>query len=246
MSRLIRGSMIALLLTGGMLTLASRRASAQTPPLPPHLTVTGQGIVTSRPDLALVTLGASVRRPTAAQALDRANTVVAAVNEVLRAQGIAERDITTRQFNLSAEYGRGDGNSPPPVVGWRAVNLLTIKVRDFSKVGPLIDAAAGAMGDDGQISGISFTIEDTSALARQARDAAIADARERAQQMAAAAGVRLVRILSITETSAPPSTPQASLAAAPGVAAARASAPTDISPGEQSLGVTVEIVYEIQ
>lgn len=223
---------------------ASRSAAAQEPEVP-RLFVRGQGTVSVRPDLAVVTLGAVVRRDTAGEAYDQANTLIAAVNEVLRAQGIAERDVTTRQFSLSPEFGRPQSDGPAPVVGWRATNLLSIKIRDFTRIGPVIDGAARVLGNDAQISGISFTVENTDTVARQARDQAIADARERAEQMATAAGVRLVRILSINETSAPPPTPTQfaapAPAAAPGVRAA-----AEVTPGEQNLTVTVEIVYEIQ
>ncbi len=223
---------------------ASRSAAAQEPEVP-RLFVHGQGTVSMRPDLAVVTLGAVVRRDAAGEAYDQANTLIAAVNEVLRAQGIAERDVTTRQFSLSPEFGRPQGDAPAPIVAWRAVNLLSIRLRDFARIGATIDAAARVLGNDAQISGISFTVEDTDAIARQARDQAIANARERAQQLAAAAGVRLVRILSITETSAPPPTPVARLTA-PAPAGVAASQVAEVAPGEQNLIVTVEIVYEIQ
>jgi uncharacterized protein YggE len=166
------------------------------------------------------------------------------VQELLRAQGIAERDIATRQLNLSPEFGRPAEGQAAPLVGWRATNILSVKIRDFARIGAIIDGAARILGNDAQISGIGFVVEDTDAIARRARDAAIADARDRAQQIAAAAGVRLVRILSITETSAPPPTPQAFAAPAPAPVAAARAAP-DVAPGEQNLTVTVEIVYEI-
>jgi uncharacterized protein YggE len=132
------------------------------------------------------------------------------------------------------------------VVAWRATQLLTIKIRDFTKIGPVIDGGAAVLGNDAQISGIGFSVENTDTVARQARDAAIANAKDHAQQIAEAAGVRLVRILSISETSAPPPAPVAFGAGQSGVvAAAPARAVADVAPGEQNITVTVQITYEI-
>ena len=219
-------------------------ASAQEPEVP-RLHVRGQGTVSARPDVAIVTMGAVVRRESAGDAFDQANSLIASLNQFLRAQGVPERDVTTRQFSLSPEFGRPQGDAPAPIVAWRAVNLLSIRLRDFGRIGVIIDGAARVLGNDAQISGISFTVEDTDAITSQARDQAIANARERAQQIAAAAGVRLVRILSITETSSPPPTPVARLAA-PAAAGVAASQVAEVAPGEQNLIVTVEIVFEIQ
>jgi len=209
------------------------------------LTVRGQGTVSVRPDVALVTMGASVRRETAQEAFDAANTAVAGLTAFLRAQGVAERDIATRQFSLSPEFGRQTGDQPAPIVAWRSVNTVSVKMRDFATIGGIIDGAVRILGVDAQVSGISFTVENTDAVARQARDQAIANARERAQQIATAAGVRLIRIISITETSAPPPTPQAFDVGVRAPAAAPVAQRAEVAPGEQNITVTVEIVYEI-
>ncbi len=120
--------------------------------------------------------------------------------------------------------------------------MLSIKIRDFAKIGPVIDASAAILGNEAQISGISFTLENSEAAARQARDAAIADARARAQQIAQAAGVQLVRVLSINETSSP----SAPVVRAATAAVAAAPAPAEVSSGELTISVSVEIVYEIE
>lgn len=236
-------TLIPLLAVGALLVVVGMpRAAAAADDGPPRLTVRGQGVVSVRPDVAVLTMGASVRRETAAAAFEQSNTLIAALTQTLREQGIAERDIQTRQFNLSPEFGRAPENGAAPIVGWRSVNLLSIKVRDFTKIGAVIDSGARILGNDAQISGVLFSVEDTEAVARQARAAAIANARQQADQMAAAASVRIVRILSITETSAPPPPPQPFAAPTAGVALARGA---EVSPGEQSITVSVEIVYEI-
>ncbi|MGH2600951.1 MAG: SIMPL domain-containing protein [Dehalococcoidia bacterium] len=232
---------LALALLGAVVAWP-RGAAAQEAPPTPQLSVSGQGTVSVRPDVAIVAMGAAVRRDNAQEAFDQANALAGSLTQFLRGQGVAERDITTRQFNLSPEFGRQEGDAPRPIVAWRAANLLSVKIRDFSTIGATIDGAIRILGSDAQLSGISFTIEDTDTVARQARDEAIANAKQRAEQMAEAAGVRLVRILSITETSAPPPRP-VPVAAAPAVADRSVAA--EVAPGEQNITVTVEIVYEI-
>jgi uncharacterized protein YggE len=233
---------LALALLGAVVAWP-RGAVAQEAPPTPQLSVNGRGTVSVRPDVAIVAMGAAVRRENAQEAFDQANTLAGSLTQLLRAQGIAEGDITTRQFSLSPEMGRQQGDAPAPIVAWRATNLLSVKIRDFSTIGATIDGAIRILGSDAQLSGISFTVEDTDTVARQARDQAIANARQRAEQIATAAGVRLVRILSITETSAPPPRPVPVAAAAPAVA--ERSAAAEVAPGEQDITVTVEIVYEI-
>ena len=232
--------LVALAIASALFALP-RAVSAQEPETP-QLTVRGQGVVTARPDVAIITMGAVVRRETAQQAFNDANTLVGSLTQLLRSQGIAERDITTRQFSLSPEFTRGEGDVAPRLVAWRSSNIVSVKVRDFSTIGAVIDGAVQILGSDAQISGITFTVENTDAVAAQAREQAVADARAHAEQLAAAAGVRLIRILSITETSAPPPTPVAA-DVAPAPVAARAVA--EVAPGEQRIVVSVEIVYEI-
>ena len=188
-----------------------------------------------------------MRREAAGDAFNRAEELIAALTESLKADGVAERDIQTRQFNLNPEFGRSTDNSPPPVVGWRAVHLVSVKLRDFAKIGTTIDRAVRALGPDATIQGINFAIEDTNALAAQARDAAIADARQKAEALASRIGVRVGRLVFIQETSAPPPSPVRAFDGA-GIAAAvpAPSQAASISPGEQSLTVTVECVFEIE
>lgn len=229
---------LALAVAGAFLTMPGD-ASAQQPETP-QIRVQGQGSVSVRPDVAIITLGAAVRRETAQQAFEDANTLVGSLTQFLRAQGIAERDITTRQFSLSPEFNRPEGDAAPRIVAWRGTNLVSVKIRDFTTIGTVIDGAVRILGNDAQVSGIIFTVEDSDAAARQARQQAIAEARDHAEQIAAAAGVRLVRILSITETSSPPPMPVPLAAAAPAMRAV-----AEVAPGEQSISVSVEIVYEI-
>lgn len=228
----------------GAVFMAGGRASAQTGDQnpTPRIVVQGQGIVSTKPDLAILVIGATVRADNAADAFNRAEQRVSALTDALKADGVPDSDIQTRQFSLNPEFGRSDNNNPPPLTGWRATHTVAVKLRDFSTIGKVIDDAVAALGGDATIQGISFTIENSTAAAAQARTAAIHDAQTKAQQMASDAGVTLGRILLITETSAPPPTPlRADVAAAPAAAQV-----AQISPGEMNVTVTVQVTFAIQ
>jgi len=237
--RILGVALAALVLAGGN---AARPARADDQPT--GIRVRGQGVVSARPDIALLSIGASVRRDTAGAAFERAESLVAGLTESLKASGVSDSDIQTRQFNLNPEFGRGDSNNPPPVVGWRAVHTLSVKIRDFSRIGRTVDNAVTVLGNDVLMQGISFSIEDTDALARQARAQAIQNARTNAEDMAARAGVRLGRISYIQETSAPPPSPVREAAVAASFAAAPAGA--QVSPGELTINVSVEMIFGIE
>lgn len=243
--RLLSPIFIALIAVAG---LAGPPAHAEEQPARIH--VRGQAVVAAPPDVAFLTLGASVHRPTAGEAFTRAEELVAALTASLRANGVAERDIQTRQFSLSPEYGRSVGDRPPPIVGWRAIHTLTAKLRDFARIGTTIDQAVGALGDEALVQGIQFAIEDTNALAARARAEAVADARRKAEDLATRAGVRLGRLLLLQEVSSPPPTPTREAALARSVTAlppaAGQGASVDISPGELRITVEIEAIFAIE
>jgi len=237
---LVPAALAALMVAGGF-GVTARPARAQEQPT--GIRVTGRGTVSARPDVAFLTIGATVRRETPGAAFERAEQLIGALVMSLRANGVEERDIQDRQFSLTPEFGRAAEGQPPPVVAWRAVHLVTVKIRAFDRIGRIVGDAVAALGDEATIQGLSFGIENTEALAAQARVAAIDNARAIAEQMAARAGVRVGRVVYMQETSAPPPTPMVRVAAPVPVAATAFEA--QVSPGELSVTVTVEMIFEI-
>jgi hypothetical protein len=125
------------------------------------------------------------------------------------------------------------------ISGYQVSNIVTATMHDIGSSGAVIDAAAEAAGDAVRVQQLSFSIADDSALRAQARAAAVTQAKEKAKQLADAAGVSLGPLLSITEgTSTPPPIPYAAQAS-------RAMADVPIEPGTQDLRVTVDLVYAV-
>lgn len=203
------------------------------------ITVSGRGTATGTPDTADVWIGVQSEARTANAALDGANESAAALLAVLEGAGIDEADIRTTSVSLYPRYD----NSGRLIVGYVASNDLTVTVRELDRLGRVLDAATGLVGDNIRIGGVSLYIDDTDTLESEARADAIADARQSADEYAAAAGVEVGQVLSISEVTTPvvPSPYAYDLADAEGGRADE----VPIAPGSQELELSVTVVYEI-
>jgi len=169
----------------------------------PAIVVSGEGDAAIAPDLAIVSLGVAETRKTAREALDVANAAMSAVIDALKKQGISPRDLQTSGLSIQAQYNypqNEDGTPKPPVLtGYLVSNTLTVRIRDLAKVGAVIDQAVTLGVNQG--GDIRFSNEDPAKTVTEARKEAVKDAITKAQTLADAAGVKLGRILEITESS---------------------------------------------
>ncbi|MCU1468015.1 MAG: hypothetical protein JWM72_3943 [Actinomycetia bacterium] len=200
----------------------------------PSINVAGHGEVSGTPDVMTVTMGVQTIDPSAQAALqhdnDRANQLVSA----LKAQGVAAKDIQTIDLNVSPNFDKSF-----KVTGYSASNTVSAKLRDLSKAGEVIDAAALTVGDDIRLQGVSFSIDNTSALVAKARADAVRDALAQGGQLAQAAGVKLGAIRTIDDTGTQLPQPRF-LNGSTGH-----SADVPISPGTQQLSVDVTVVFDL-
>lgn len=198
----------ALLLGAGTLpasaqTEAPREDAAKTPHegKPHHamarLTVTAEGQSSAQPDLATISLGVSVQAETAAAAMSENATRQQAVIDKLKAEGIEPRDIQTSGLSLSPVQNYSQDGKPPVITGYMAQNMVTLRVRDLSRLGPVLDMLVEAGANE--INGISFTREDTTEAEDAARTNAVAAARHKAEVMAEAAGMKLGRLIALSD-----------------------------------------------
>jgi hypothetical protein len=174
---------------------------AQTEPdQPATLTVHGEGEVSSAPDIATIRTGVETEAKTAAEALAANSAAAVRMIETLKSGGVDAKDIQTGQLSVQPVYADMQHARPgegPKVIGYRVVNEVTVTVRDLEALGRLLDRVVQAGAN--RIDSIGFGLEDGAAQADEARRRAVADARRRAEVLAEAAGVRLARILSISE-----------------------------------------------
>ena len=220
-------------LAGGLSALGLQGAPT---PAVASLYVVGTGSVSLVPDIARISIGVETTLPTAQAAVAETNQKQNAILDALKAKGVEAKDLRTLDFSVNVDQrSRPDGTVE--IRGYRAANTVQVTVRNVTQVGALLDAAVSAGANN--IYGISFGIADTEKAQADARDKAIANARVKADAMAKAAGVKLGKVLNISELSSSVPTPRIGIALE-----ARASAPIEV--GESQISVQVQITFAIE
>jgi uncharacterized protein len=206
-----------------------------------RLDVSATGEVTRVPDIATISAGVTTRAATARAALQQAANRMARVRAELKRAGVEDRDIQTSNISLNPEY-RYVENQPPRIVGYSASNQLSVRFRDIANAGAILDAlvAEGA----NQINGPTLSIDKPEAALDEARAKAVAMGRARAELYARALGLRVVRVVIVSESGGSyPVPPPMPMMMARGEAA---SVDTKVDPGEQRLQVTLGMTFELQ
>ena len=226
-----------------LFALPAASAAAQNPASPPALSgtrldIAAAGEVTRVPDIVRVTAGVATQAPTAAEALRQNAALMARVRAALARAGIADRDIQTQSLALSAIYRQGD-YAREQITGYRASNNLIIRFRDVGGAGPVLDALVAAGVNE--IRGPMLAFDNPEAARDEARAIAIATARTRAELYAQALGMRVKRVVSVSEPAQYGMDPMA------GVANMEASnASTAIDPGGRRLAALVNVTFELE
>jgi hypothetical protein len=215
-------------------------ALAQTDKAPRSLALAGHGEVRVAPDVAVVTLGVTSQGESAAAALGANTAAMQAVFAALKSAGVADKDVQTSGFSVQPRYDYGSGGTAPRLAGYEVANTVTVTVRRLDGLGDLLDRVVAAGSN--QIHGIQFLLARPDAAADEARRLAVEDARRKAKLYAAAAGLRLGEVLSISEGAAPPPLPiRAGM-----LRADAAAADVPVAAGEQAVTVDINIVWEIR
>lgn len=211
---------------------------------PATISVSGRGEVTAAPDMAEVTSGVITDAKTARAALSANTTAMAALMKALKAADIAPADIQTSGFSVAPQYvypknpdAEGE-RRPPTISGYEVRNTVAVRVRNLAGLGAVLDNMVSVGANS--VSGISFSVADPSALLTKARQAAFANARQKATTYAHAAGIELGPIASIRENQSPVG-PRPQMFKA---MAAR-SAPVPVAAGELTYDVDVAVSWRI-
>lgn len=224
------------------------------------LTVNGEGRAMREPDMAVFTAGVTTQGKTAAEALGQNSRAMERVIAELKRSGIAERDIQTSNLSISPIYRdpnqeaavRAQGGQPyvppspedqiPTIIGYTANNTVSVRQRRLGDYGKTIDTLASAGAN--QINGPDFQIDEPKPALDEARRDAVKDARRKAELYASAAGLRIVRVVSMAESGGyygpQPMVrfrAEAAMAAPPPVA--------PVQPGELEMTANVAVVYEL-
>lgn len=214
-------------------------------PLVPVLTVSADGEARVSPDEATVRLGVSAQAPTARAAQDQVNRTAGAILEAVRKLGISADRIQTSELNLGPVYGQGRPDREPQeprIVGYQASNVVSIQVEQLEKIGPVIDAGLGAGAN--RLDTVMFGLRDDRKARTEALTHAVEEARVKADALARALKVRLVRILEVAEGGIAVM-PQPFLKAGRMAMESSAMADTPVSAGQVGVSASVTIRWEI-
>jgi uncharacterized protein YggE len=204
-----------------------------------RLDVSATGEVSRVPDVAIISAGVMTRSSTAVGALADNAARMERVRAALKRAGIADRDIQTSNVSLNPDY-RYVENQPPQLTGYNATNTVNIRFRDIKATGRILDALVSEGAN--QINGPTLTIDKPESALDEARTKAIANGRARAELYARSLGMRVVRLLSVSESSGFGGGPVPMVR----MDMAQAASKTEITPGEQQLSVTVNMSFELQ
>ena len=198
------------------------------------VTVTGEATVAVAPDTAVLRIGVTSLGKTARAASDANAKEMTAVLAAIKESGIADRDVRTSRLSLQPQYDPNKSGAAR-LVGFQVNNQVTIKIRDIGKLPAVLDRAIAAGANE--MSGIEFAVSEESKLLDKARAEAIADAHRKAELYANAAGMKVGRVVAISEEG---SVPQPRL-----FQPMRAGVAAPIAPGEQTLRAVVTVSYEL-
>ncbi len=213
------------------------------------ISVSGMGKVTAIPDLATVNIGVLSQGTTAVEVKNQNNDKVSKIIAFVKEQGIDAKDITTSQFSFYPTQDYNNGS--PRITGYQGNQSVTVKVhgvdKDQSKLEKILDGSVNNGAN--QINGVSLSVEKPEDLQQDARKAAIADAKQKAQELAREAGLSLGKVVSISESGGgyPGPLPYAmdSVRSMAGVSIEKSIAP-DFQTGSQEITETMTVTYEVK
>lgn len=245
MSNSIRRSVRAGLVPAGVLLLAALAGPAFAAA---SLTVVGEAARSARPDMAVLSTGVLTTAKTADEALSSNSKAIGDVIAALKAGGIEARDIATANFSIQPQYvfpqypqQQQSGRDAPKLVGYEVRNAVRVTVRDLSKLGAMMDKVIQAGAN--QSSGLTFGLSNSAELEQEARLASVTAAMEQAKAVAAAAGLKLIRISSIQ----PGDVDGRPMPAMPMMMKADAArAPVPVEAGEIEVRARTTVVYEAE
>lgn len=231
------------LLAAFVVVLTPAVSDAQTPAMPaaPTVVVRGDGEVRAVPDLAYVGLGTEHTAPTPKEAQAVVAKAMTAVQQKLAAAGVAKDAMRTTAYDVQARVDWVNGKQVPR--GYMARHTIEVRVDDLARVGELLELAIGAGGTS--VQGVRFDLKERAKLERDALTRAVADARARAEAVAAGAGSTLAGIVRIEEAGLSGGGPEPVMMRMAAAPMAGDAAPP-VAPGETVIRATVTLTARLK
>jgi uncharacterized protein YggE len=205
------------------------------------IVMTGTGEATGVPDQLAFRLSVHKKASDVSDALGAANATMRRVLAALEREGVEKKDVQTTGLSIRPDYDYSP-SGPPVLTGYVVTESASVLVRDLHLAGRALAAAADAGGNSVRVHGVGLRIGDREELMSAARDAAVATAREKAEQYAEATGQRLGDVMSLEEVRA---TPTPTHGRATFDSAAMETGKVPIRAGSEDLKVTVSVVWQL-
>jgi hypothetical protein len=161
------------------------------------ISVSGEGKVLAKPDIGQVNLSVVTQASTVNKAASDNNDKMNAINQAMKDLGISEDDLKTTSYNISPNYQYTNGKST--IIGYQVTQALEVKIRDLDKTSQILDKAA-SLGAN-QVGSLSFTVDDPEKVKEEAREKAVANAKQKAEDLAKALGIGLGKVVGFDESS---------------------------------------------
>lgn len=205
-----------------------------------EISVSGEGKVYAKPDIALVSLGVKTEAVKSQDAVNDNNKIMAQVIKAVKDAGVEEKDIQTTTYNLSPNY---DWTEKGRIFrGYSLDQAISVKIRNFDKINNILDGATTAGANT--VGDLQFTIDDEEKVLSEARTQAIAKAKIKAENIAKESGLKLVKLLSVYDSNYYPMS--SSYAKGAGIMANEASYTPDIQTGQIETNITVTLTYRVR
>lgn len=239
---MIFGGIGIIVLLGLIIAVGSSRAVVISGPGAQGVVVKGESKITAKPDLARVTLGVETQGPSAGEAQQKNAESMTRLIAVLKGMGLAGKDIQTTGLSLNPMRKYIKELNREQIIGYRAVNQVTVSISDLTKVSEALDQSVKAGANN--IEQIVFLVESPEKLRDQALAMAVKDARVKAEVMAKAAGKRITGTIAISEANLDLQPYQADSYKIEAQMAA-AAANTPVEPGVVKVIANVQVNYKI-
>jgi hypothetical protein len=227
--------MLALGLTVGVAS-ACDSDSAKVGDNPREVTVVGSGQVQGVPDTLTADVGIEFTAPDVTAAMNQTNDRQQAVINAVTGAGVDRKDISTTEVNLRPQYDNAGG----AITGYRASNSIRVKIHPTDSASHVLAVIVGAGGDATRINSVSYSIADDSQLVKDARARAFQDAKNRAAQYAQLSGLKLGKIISISEASG------ATAPVPPPLRGGAMPSAIPLEPGQQAVSFSITAVWQLQ
>jgi hypothetical protein len=228
-----------LLLAPALFAIIQAQAQDSKSPAEGRVIVIGEGSINVPPDYAQIRSGVTTTAKTVKEASDVNSKSMAAITAALLDAGIAQKDIQTSRFSIELVYTPQPQPAEPKLSGYRVTNQVNVTVHQIAKVGEIVDRLVKVGATD--VGNVVFLVSDPSKARDQAREAAVADARRKAELYARASGFNLGRVAWLTESSDfEPPVPFNALRAS-----AAKTAPVPIETGENTIQARITVGFDI-